>query len=185
MWKLGGGIKCKEVIIRNPYGTNNKVLCNNTLMHNCTITFLGSDNKLIIGPGNSLYNVDFTFVGTGNTIIIGSNTYFDGNDEFCIGGGTTIKIGNGSMFAKNISVRTTDSHRIYDIEGNVLNKEKDIVIGEHVWIGMDSLILKGSTLCDGCVVAARSTVTASTTMKNNSVVAGTPAKMVKENVVWK
>ena len=57
-----------------------------------------------------------------------------------------------------------------------------ITIGENVWIGCRALILKGVTIGDGAVVAAGAVVTKD--VPANCVVAGNPAKIIKENVVW-
>lgn len=57
--------------------------------------------------------------------------------------------------------------------------EKDIFIGDDVWIGGGSVILSGVTLADGIIVAANSTVTKNFTEKN-IIIGGVPAKKIKE-----
>ena len=57
------------------------------------------------------------------------------------------------------------------------NISKAIKIGNHVWIGRDSLVLKGVTIGDGAVIAAGAVVTHN--VSPNSIVAGNPAKIVK------
>lgn len=54
----------------------------------------------------------------------------------------------------------------------------DIMIGNSVWIGYDSLILPGVRIGDGAVVGARSVVTKD--VPPYCVVAGNPAKIVKQ-----
>ena len=56
-------------------------------------------------------------------------------------------------------------------------KSAPIRIEDKVWIGMDVLILKGVTIGEGSVVAARSVVTKS--IPPYSLVAGNPARVVK------
>ncbi|HBN4333859.1 TPA: maltose O-acetyltransferase, partial [Escherichia coli] len=51
-------------------------------------------------------------------------------------------------------------------------------IGDNVWIGFQAAILKGVTIGEGAVVAARAVVTKD--VPAWSVVAGNPAKVVKE-----
>lgn len=53
----------------------------------------------------------------------------------------------------------------------------DIVIGDDVWIGMDSIIMGGVTIGDGAVVAAGSVVTKS--IPANVLAGGVPAKVIK------
>lgn len=56
--------------------------------------------------------------------------------------------------------------------------EKDICIGNDVWIGGGSVILSGVTLAEGIIVAANSAVTKSFTEKN-IIVGGVPAKKIR------
>jgi len=54
-----------------------------------------------------------------------------------------------------------------------------IDIGDDVWLGAGAIILKGVTLGDGCVVASGSVVT-SGTYPPRSLLAGNPAKIIRE-----
>ena len=58
-----------------------------------------------------------------------------------------------------------------------------IAIGNHVWIGCKSTILKGVTIGDGSVIAAGSLVNRN--VPAHVLVGGVPAKILKENVDWK
>jgi acetyltransferase-like isoleucine patch superfamily enzyme len=57
--------------------------------------------------------------------------------------------------------------------------EKDITIGNDVWIGGNSVITAGVALADGIIVAAGSTVTKSFDEKN-IIIGGVPAKKITE-----
>lgn len=76
-----------------------------------------------------------------------------------------------------------DYHRIFDAEGKHTNAPQPIIIGKHVWFGCRCLILKGVTIADDCVVAAGSLLNGTYT-NSNSIIAGSPAKVVKENISW-
>lgn len=65
---------------------------------------------------------------------------------------------------------------------NGKNPVAPISIGNHVWIGTNAIILKGVDIGDGAVVAAGAVVTRS--VPPRCIVAGNPAKIVKENVEW-
>ena len=56
-------------------------------------------------------------------------------------------------------------------------KRKPIVIGDDVWIGACSIILKGVTIGEGAVVAAGSVVTKD--VDAYAIVGGNPAKLIK------
>lgn len=53
----------------------------------------------------------------------------------------------------------------------------DIVVGNDVWFGYDSLIMNGVTIGNGAIIAARAVVIKD--VSAYSIVAGNPAKVVK------
>ena len=59
-----------------------------------------------------------------------------------------------------------------------LPRKGDIVVGNDVWLGRDSLILPGVTIGDGAIVAARSVV--SRDVAPYTVVGGNPARFLKQ-----
>ena len=95
---------------------------------------------------------------------------------------TKIIVGEDCMFSNTIIVRTSDSHPIYDKEGNRINPAKDIIIGKHVWIAPSSVIMKGANIGDGCIIGSHSMVNKN--VPSNSLSVGMPSKVVKEGVVW-
>lgn len=113
----------------------------------------------------------------GGKIEIGNNTYIGDRTE--IHSGESVKIGNGVNIAWDCNILDRDYHA-FDSEKEVV---KPVIISDHVWIGARSIILKGVTIGEGAVVAAGSVVTRSVPPK--CLVAGNPAKVVRENVNWK
>ena len=88
------------------------------------------------------------------------------------------------MFAYDIDLRTGDSHSIIDCQTQErLNFAKDIEIGNHVWVATRCLILKGAKVADNSVIASGSIVTKSFS-EPGVVIAGNPAKVVKEGITW-
>lgn len=78
---------------------------------------------------------------------------------------------------------TTDWHSIVDIQtGSRINPAKDIHIEESVWIGEGVTIQKGVTVGSHSIIGAKSVVTKP--VKPFSLVAGIPAKVIKEGVSW-
>ena len=55
-------------------------------------------------------------------------------------------------------------------------------IGNHCWIGCNSIVLKGVSIGDGAVVAAGSVVTKD--VPPGALIGGNPAKIIRENVYW-
>ena len=120
-------------------------------------------------------------------ITIGANTSIGSGFVFNPHSNTQIKIGDNCMLSSDISIRNTDGHPIYDINTNeCLNKVKagsSIEIGNHVWIGASTTILKNSAVPDDSIVGTQAVVTKKYT-EPNIAVAGNPAKVVKQGITW-
>ena len=93
-----------------------------------------------------------------------------------------IIIGKDVSIARDVIIRDTDAHIINE---NGVDKEesKAVRIGNHVWIGTRAIILKGVTIGDGAIIAAGAIVTKDVPEK--TIVAGIPARVIKENIEWK
>lgn len=91
-----------------------------------------------------------------------------------------INIGEDVIISENVIIRDSDGH---DILYEKHKKSIPINIGNHVWIGLNAIILKGVTIGDGAIIAAGAVVTKDVPSK--SLVAGVPARIIKENIEWK
>ena len=87
-----------------------------------------------------------------------------------------IVLGDGVMLANGAYITDSDWHMIYD--RMTRDEPTPVHIGNNVWLGDHSTVLKGVTIGDNSVVAARAVVTRD--VPANVVVAGSPAKVVKE-----
>ena len=87
-----------------------------------------------------------------------------------------IVIGKGTYIAPNVGI-ITSNHNPHDLDTHL--EGKDVIIGKKCWIGMNSVILPGVELGDCTIVGAGSIVTKSFT-KGNIVIAGNPAREIKE-----
>lgn len=101
------------------------------------------------------------------------------NENVQITCASRVTIGKGCAIARDVIIRDYDAHTI---ESPGFEIKKPINIGNHVWIGTRAMILKGVTIGDGAIIAAGSIVTKD--VPPYCVVAGIPAKVVKENVSW-
>lgn len=91
-----------------------------------------------------------------------------------------ITIGNGVFIGDDVAIRDSDGHEIANTEKPMT---MPIVIKDHVWIGARVTIIKGVTIGEGAVIAAGSVVVKD--VPPHSLVAGVPARVVKDNVEWK
>lgn len=97
---------------------------------------------------------------------------------------STVEIGDYCLWS-DCRVWTSDMHSVIDLNsGKRTNFARDISIGSRVWLGWQSLILKGSKIGDGSVVSARSVVTRSSGSAPNSLLSGNPARTIKTGVSW-
>ena len=116
---------------------------------------LHSPGKLVIGRRffiNHYAMIDcHQEIWIGNDIMIGPHAYI-GDFDHDLGSGETPEIGSATMTAP-------------------------VHIGNHVWIGVSAVVLKGVTIGDGAVVAAGAVVTRD--VPRMTVVAGVPARVIK------
>ena len=126
-----------------------------------------------IGHGSKISVTGTLVVGNGVTIVA----------ESAIFARQRVRIGDGVLISWDVLIMDTDAHRIYDAGGNHINEDAPVRIGNAVWIGCRSLVLKGVNIADGVVVAAASTLTRSVESPN-VMVGGSPAVVVRDCVRW-
>ena len=91
-----------------------------------------------------------------------------------------VTIGNGVRIGRNVSIRDWNGPHVI-INDNYVN-HAPVHIDDHVWLCSGCTIMPGVTIGEGSVVAANSTVTKS--VPPYSLVAGSPAKVIKSNIEW-
>ena len=119
------------------------------------------------------------FLGRGKTLKIGRSTF---TSNIKILAHDDITIGDNCIFGWECQIFSGDGHPIYQ-EESIINKDVPVVIEDNVWVGSRALILKGVRVGKGSIVAAGAVVTKN--VPPNCIVAGNPAKVVKENISWK
>lgn len=144
------------------------------------ISILGNNNRLIIRK-DCFMGGALELIGDGNVIEIGQSSKC-GSANIFAHHGTSIHIGDGCLFSDQIQIRTTDSHSILDEHGKRINPEKNIVLEDRVWLGRGVTVLKGSHIESDVVVGTMSVV--SKRVRKNTLVAGTPARVIRENITW-
>ena len=151
------------------------------VLRNLKITIQGKNNELIIHENTSVSG-EIELFGNDNRIEIGKDSRINGA---FLGAhkGKKILIGEGCLFSTLIDIRTTDSHLIFNSEGERINPDRDVVIHDRVWLGRDVSVLKGSEIESDCVVGTKSLVTGF--IPKNTIVGGIPAKVIKTGITWK
>jgi len=122
-------------------------------------------------------------VGQDSTVSIGDNVSTTAVAGISATEGTAVRIGQDCMLAIGIQLRADDGHPIFDVgTGARVNVSRDIIVGDHVWIGYNASILGGVRIGDGAVIGLGAVVTRD--VPNNAVAAGNPARVVRTNIAW-
>ncbi|WP_160674354.1 acyltransferase [Clostridium sp. C8-1-8] len=132
------------------------------------------NGKCTLGHGSKIFVL--------GELTIGKN--FNINAETSIICAKKITIGDDCLFSWDNLIMDTDFHYIKQLEDNIIvNEDKEIYIGNKVWIGCRCTILKGTVIGDGCIISANS-VTRGKYVATNSILSGSPCKVVKSDVYW-
>ena len=130
--------------------------------------------------GNGAYNLRYGAyieIINGGKLTIGQGAANVGLTIMCA---KEVIIGNGVRIGRNVSIRDWNGPHV--IINDHYRNHAPVHIGDHVWLCTGCTIMPGVTVGEGAVVAANSTVTRD--VPPHSMVAGSPAKVVKENVEW-
>ncbi len=116
--------------------------------------------------------------GTGK-IIIGNRVGISGTTLYAR---ERIEIGDNSIIGANCKIFDNDFHsldteeRINDVFDNLMTKP--VKIGKNVFVGCNSILLKGTEIGDNCIIGAGSVVHG--IFEDNCVIAGNPARVIKK-----
>lgn len=152
------------------------------------VTFLKRLRKLYLRPLFGAYGKNFRFDPDGvysfSTIFVGDDVFL-GQRPILIASRSKIVIGNHVMFGPEVTIRG-GNHRT-DLIGRFMKSVSDnekrpeddlgVIIEDDVWIGTRAIILHGTRIGRGSIVAAGAVVTKS--VPPYSIVAGVPAEVVK------
>jgi len=191
---------------------NNKIIIHDSNKEGITISINGQNNTVEIGECQLPSRLKITIKGNFNSVRIRSilcvkdltinvGTHVAANrTELDIGtnismktanfilmhnSGNVCRIGDNCLFSNSITIRCGESpHLLFDKEtGEYIDISEGVFIGNHVWVGEKVYIMKNVTVPDECVIGAGSVVTKRFT-EENCIIAGNPARVVKQNIQW-
>ncbi len=111
-------------------------------------------------------------------IVFGDNFTITANSQ--IWSRKKIEFGKNNLISWDNIIMDTDSHDILDLySNNKLNLDKNISIGDDVWIGCRCTILKGSKIGNKTVISSNSIINYDYSDKENVVLGGNPIKEKK------
>lgn len=169
-------------------GKNAKIILNGKCKLN---SWLGGKTPINIHlHDNALLKIDGDFeIGHGVGIAISENAKLTiGGRDNESGSGITcdtkimvnksLSIGKDFICSWNVFITDSDWHFI---EGQIPTQE--VTISDHVWVGNNCSILKGTHIGNGCMVASHSKLS-SKSFEDDSLIGGAPAKVIKRPVRW-
>lgn len=182
---LGSRILFRKTRIRCHGSMNTISIGDQCRFRNFVIEIEGNNNSIEIGENVMVYEGGYLSIkGDNCIIIIGNKTTIGQASLFAEEDHTSIHIGADCMLGRKISICTTDFHSIIDVKSEKrINHASDVVIGNHVWIGTNVDINKGTLISDNSVVGSCNVVTKQFD-KSNIIVVGIPAKIVKQDINW-
>jgi acetyltransferase-like isoleucine patch superfamily enzyme len=134
----------------------------------------GEGSRTIIGRAEMYTGFRFV-VGEGAEFRLGSGFFNYDAQILC---NCQIVIGDRCMFGPGVMIRDDDEHEVI---GSI--RKAPVVIGNDVWVGARSIILKGVTIGDGAIVAAGSVLTKD--VPPRTIVGGVPARVIREDASYR
>lgn len=161
----------------------------NSIFYGIPFVKIYKGSKIIIGNNVVLRsNYKGNAIGINHKVILltqSANSVIKIGDNTGISGGAIcahkkIVIGSNTLIGANVVIADNDFHPIdpndrLNKSSNIISKE--IKIGNNVWIGVDSYIMKGVTIGDNTIIGAKSVVTKD--IPSNCISGGNPAKIIK------
>ena len=112
----------------------------------------------------------------GHHLYLGSNVYANSNLTLVDDG--NIYVGDKVMFGPNVTVATANHPIDPTLRAEGLQYNKDVHIGENVWIGANAVIVPGVRIGKNTVIGAGSVVTKD--IPEGVVAVGNPCKVLRE-----
>ena len=128
-------------------------------------------------------------MGEDTLLKVGGGFSIGDNYRITLNPHTSIIIGDDCMASYDVVIRSNDGHSIFDVcsKENInssyeISRERNVMIGDHVWLGQRTVILYYTQIGDGSIIGANSLVNSK--IPNNCIAVGCPAKVIKRNIAW-
>jgi len=194
---IGGGLtlvvtdptrKLGDIRVQSNGHDNTLFFDNVTWGGNChaSIRMLGSDTVMLFNDIGQEYVAmpDIYLRSDGQFVFWGRGASAVGLSMEIEGEGSGVVIGDDALISNGVWIRNHDMHAIHNLRtGARINRPPvQTVLERHVWLGHDAMLLNVERIGMGAIVGTRSLVKG--TVPPRVVVAGTPARVIREGVSW-
>ena len=181
----------QEILNQRKQFTDNSIF-NDTIItgkNTRIINNSGIKERIILGA-HSIILGELQTLQHGGIIKVGQNVFIGENTR--IWSSDSIIIGDRVLISHNVNIHDNNSHLLdkdfrhkefmYVYEKHIPYPhtnlpEKEIIIGDDVWIGFNATIMKGVRIGNGAIIGANSIITKD--VPSNSVVIGADQKIIK------
>lgn len=119
----------------------------------------------------------------GCEVRVGRDATANGCDIILMEPGTSVTIGRDCMISWGVEILASDTHAILR-GGRVTNRARDVVLGDHVWIGAHAHILKNTHLANDVIVGCGAVVAGLHVADSGALVVGNPARVTQTGLTW-
>lgn len=151
-----------------------------TTVQTPTVITIMNNAKLIVGQNVMIHRGTKIVVHENGTLKINDYTYINENSR--VHCKKCISIGRRCAISWNTNILDTDIHTIQYFKDGKKNHDYGVDIGNEVWIGANSTILKGTIIENNCIVAANSLVNGR--LRSKYIHGGNPCQELKTFETW-
>jgi acetyltransferase-like isoleucine patch superfamily enzyme len=146
------------------------------------VTFIkrGKSARIVVGRGCRIADGCHLEIGGTGVLSIGTRTVLGPHCR--VMAATQVRIGARCMISWNCSIFDSIGHRMWLQGQDEAQIEAPITIGDDVWIGPYSIIMKGVTIGNNCIIGAGSVIRRD--LPPNSLAYGNPARVAGKVEKW-
>ncbi|MBP1178509.1 hypothetical protein [Methylobacterium sp. PvR107] len=160
------------------------IILGENVVINSSIIIWGSKPLIYIGSHSHIGSGGSLNCGGESSIIIHGRLNAGWAPNLNARNGGRIYIGQNALWSSQIVIYTDDMHAILDAQTRrrINPFGGQVFVDDHVWLGLQVLLLPGTCIGKDAVVGARSTVNCA--IPAGSICVGSPARVVRSGITW-